>query len=646
MSAIAGIYHMNNEPVSLEDSRGIMDALETFPANDISVWYRRHVFLGCHGQWVTPESVGEQLPFYDNARKLAITADAIIDNRDELFERLHVHREDRRGMPDSLLILLAYEKWKEECPKFLIGDFAFMIWDEKDQQMFGARDISGYRTLYFYHNQMTFAFCSTIEALLTLPYVEKDLNEEWLAEHLAITGTIDTADAFMTPYTYINQIPPAHSILITKNSMSLKRHGAYFTGERLNLKSSNDYVEAFQEVFQEAVKCRVRTHHHVGSQLSGGLDSGTVVGFAAQALKKENKQLHTFSYVPPDDFEDFTSKQLIADERPFITSTVEYVGGIKSHYLDFKGKDSYSEIDEMLEIMEMPYKFFENSFWLKGMFEHASTKKVGILLNGDRGNYSVSWGYALDYYSILLKRLRWLKLFNELDQYCRKVGGGRFRRLPLLTRMSFPLIDRMFPQKPPFRLTNGINPEFAVQMGVYDKLRRYGIGKYGWLEASNIYEVRKTLLQKLYPWNTGNTLISKLSLRHSLWKRDPTNDLRVVRFCLSVPEEQYVENGMDRALIRKSTKNILPDKVRLNQRIRGAQGVDWVHRMLPHWDGFVGELRKLSQSEMALKYFDGEAIHTALEKAAEGGNPKLATDPDYKLLMRSLITMRFLQKFA
>ena len=62
----------------------------------------------------------------------------------------------------------------------------------------------------------------------------------------------------------------------------------------------------------------------------------------------------------------------------------------------------------------------------------------------------------------------------------------------------------------------------------------------------------------------GNTLATKLSLRYSFWKRDPTNDLRVIRFCLSLPEDQYVQGGLDRALIRRATKKLLPDKIRLN----------------------------------------------------------------------------------
>ena len=67
----------------------------------------------------------------------------------------------------------------------------------------------------------------------------------------------------------------------------------------------------------------------------------------------------------------------------------------------------------------------------------------------------------------------------------------------------------------------------------------------------DIFNERKKHFEDVFQWNAGNTLAAKLSLRYSLWKRDPTNDLRVIRFCLSLPEDQYVQNGMDRALIRR-----------------------------------------------------------------------------------------------
>src|SRR5690348_4686435 len=121
MSAITGIYHLDQEPINIEHGLRLMSGLKKYPANDIQTWSQENLFLGCHAQWITPESVGEQLPYYDFERKLAITADAIIDNRNELFEKLQIVQDRRARMPDSELILLAYCKWGDESPKYLIG---------------------------------------------------------------------------------------------------------------------------------------------------------------------------------------------------------------------------------------------------------------------------------------------------------------------------------------------------------------------------------------------------------------------------------------------------------------------------------------------------------------------------------------------
>ena len=125
------------------------------------------------------------------------------------------------------------------------------------------------------------------------------------------------------------------------------------------------------------------------------------------------------------------------------------------------------------------------------------------------------------------------------------------------------------------------------ELGYLIRLKEHGMDESGWFSSANIFEQRKSHFEDVFHWNASNTLASKLSLNYSLWKRDPTNDIRVIRFCLSLPEEQYVQNGIDRALIRRSTENLLPDEIRLNQRIRGVQGADWVHRMIPYWNQFV-----------------------------------------------------------
>ncbi|TXC92355.1 asparagine synthetase B [Metabacillus litoralis] len=642
MSAIAGIFHLNKEPVSIEHINSMMGNLRRFPANDVQTWKKENIFLGCHAQWITPESLNKQLPFYDHERQIAITADAIIDNREELFSHLNIEKSIGVVIPDSQLILLAYQKWGEDCPKYLIGDFAFMIWDNKNQKLFGARDPSGYRTLYYYNDTTKFAFCTTIKSLLALPFIEKKLNESWLAEYIAISGMIDTVDASTTPYQNIKQIPPFHSVTVSRDFLKLNKYGQFNPGKTLKLKSDQEYIDAFQDVFQKAVKSRLRTHRNIGSHLSGGLDSGSVVGFAARELKHQNKLLHTFSYIPPSDFIDYTSKHLMPNESPYIKKTVDYVGGVSDHYYSFDGVDSYSELNDILDMNEMPYKFFENSFWLKGIFEKAHLEGIGVLLNGDNGNLSISWGNAFYYYSFLLKKLRWISLAKELNQYSENAGGSRFRNLPVIAKMAFPRISRPFSKNSMYRPLV-INKEFANQIGIFHKLKQFGLNESGWFSGNNLNKHRRMVYDEIYPWNAGNTFNTKLSLQYSLWKRDPTNDIRVVKFCLSLPDEQFVQKGMDRALIRRSTENILPDEIRLNQKVRGIQAADWVHRIVPHWGELIEEMRELSEDERILKYFNKEIIDQALRKAKEGPQRENISNYDYRNLTQSLMLYRFIK---
>lgn len=647
MSAIAGIIHLKKEPVPFEYGRNIMKGLEKFPADDIQVWHRHNAFIGNHAQWITPESVGEQQPFYDSERQCVITADAIIDNREELFEKLQVERSKQKHMPDSQLILLAYYKWGEESPKHLVGDFAYMIWDERHQKLFGARDFSGSRTLYYYKDHEKFAFCTTIMPLFTLPGVKKELNEQWMAEFLAIPGMNEGVDTSITPYKNIHQLSPSFCINLNMQNLNLARYCEITPPKQLKLRSNQEYEEAFREVFGNAVTSRLRTNREVGAHLSGGLDSGSVVGFAAKALQNNNKQLNTYSYIPSNDFIDWTPKNLIADERPYIESTVQYVGNIKDRYFDFKEVHPLIEIDDWLNIMEMPYKFFANSIWIHGIFHKAHNDNVGVLLNGGRGNLSISWGPALNYYADLLRRLKFFSLLKELNEYSNHRGGNRYRLLPVIARIAFPMLQEPLKSKTEVNLApTYINPELARRTNVFEKLREHGFDLTNNLYGKNVYDARRRHFQELYPWNATGTLGSKLSLRYSLWKRDPTNDLRVIQFCLALPEEQYVQKGLDRSLIRRSTENILPDNVRLNQNIRGIQGADCVYRMSPYWGKFILELEELCSDSMFTEMIDSSVLRTALSKIKDGPENEFSFAPEYQLLMNSLIAYKFTKSFT
>lgn len=645
MSAIAGIYEYGGGSPATSAIETIMHELRKYPADAVRIWNGETVSFGCHAQWITPESVHECLPYYDRTTGLAITADAIIDNREDLFRRLQVDRNRRVRMTDSELIILAYLNWGKEAPRYLIGDYAFVLWDERRRLLFGARDLLGNRTLYYRRDHERFSFCTAIQPLLALPGIQVKLNESWFAEFLAIPLVQDCVDVHATAYDRIELLPPAHSFTVQNGAVVVEQYDQLSTdGSELRFRSNGEYEEAFRHVFQEAVDSKLRTYRQAGISLSGGLDSCAIAAFASKPLRERGKTLYGYSYVPPSDFTDWTSKRFAADERPYIHAAAKHIGNIAESYLSFQGRDSFGDIDDLIDLMEGPYKFLENSFWLKGIAETAAQQDVGVLLNGARGNYTISWGPALDYYALLLRRLRWLKLYRELKLYGRRTGYRRSRLLRAIGKQAFPGIAGFRSSGRTVEGPRLIHPDFAARTNVFEKLVPHDVGIAESL--MNEFEAREYQFRDLSISNHQGVSTTKFSLRYRLWERDPTADPRVIRFCLSIPVEQYVQNGFDRSLVRRATEGRLPDEVRMNQRVRGIQGADWIHRMLPNWGAFINELKQLCQDPAASYYLNVAQIKQSMSIVGTSPKPELAYDPHVRLLMQGLIAYRFLQRFS
>ena len=125
MSTICGLFSKKGS-VNKYNTSGLFQKSGIYTHDTASIWQNEAVFLGCHLKKIVPESEYETLPYFDKESKLIITADAIIDNRDELSDLLDL--KDDKNTSDSKYILEAYKKWGYNCPEYLIGDFVFVIW--------------------------------------------------------------------------------------------------------------------------------------------------------------------------------------------------------------------------------------------------------------------------------------------------------------------------------------------------------------------------------------------------------------------------------------------------------------------------------------------------------------------------------------
>ena len=193
MSAVVGIFYLDERPVAASELNEMLESLAHRGPDGSGAWREGATGLGHRMLWTTPESLHERLPLADQTGKLAITADARIDNRQELIHLLGVADRPAEPISDSQLILAAYEKWGEQCVERLLGDFAFAIWDGRRQSLFCARDPLGVKHFYYYYSPgRAFVFASELKALLRLPFVPRRLNE--LAATLSISASVLVPD--------------------------------------------------------------------------------------------------------------------------------------------------------------------------------------------------------------------------------------------------------------------------------------------------------------------------------------------------------------------------------------------------------------------------------------------------------------------
>jgi asparagine synthase (glutamine-hydrolysing) len=639
MSAICGIYNLVGGKGIEQMGSAMMEKLKAYPNDFSGTWKKEWVFLGSVIKYITPESNLEKLPYFQSENDLVINADAIIDNRSELLSVFSIPVTEWCQIPDSQLILLAYIKWGEDCPKYLVGDFAFVIWNEKTKGMFCARDHVGKKTFYYYRNSEVFAFCTVMKPLLLIKKNPSELNDAWIADFLALQGPIHEVDCKHTIYKHVLQLPPAHILKINSSGITIRKYWSPLNVPKLHLKSDEDYEEAFREVFFEAVNCRLRSVGSVGIMLSGGLDSGSIASVAALKLQEEGKRLKAFTSIPISEYKDWLPKSAIADERDYIKTYMGKYENIDVTYCNCEGLNSVNCIDGLIDILEQPYKFVQNSFWINDIAAKAAAGGCSVLLDGQSGNYTISFGAITSYLMTLYRQGKWVPVLKEINDYSKFYNRTYGSVLKYFVKMILPdYVSNTYCNLKGISENNEsmvpVNPEFASKWGVDNRFKKVGLGPY-LRNNLDIHEIRLFLANSVLFSHAG-AIENKMSLKYGIAKRDPSRDKRIIEFCMSLPESQLVRQGKERNLIRRAMAGILPDKVRLNYSVRGCQSADWIQRLLPDWKNVQIELHHMLQEEIFEKYLDITRIEKVLNEI--GDYPK---DTAYEYIQMIIISMIF-----
>lgn len=562
MSAIFGIQSFSSRCTPGQALENMCQVLAHRGPDGFGRWSVGPVGLG-HGMLrSTPQSLRERLPYEDQNSRLVITADARLDNRKELVEALSESVSMQSA--DSEIILAAYLKWGERCPEQLLGDFAFAIWDERQQRLFCARDHFGVRPFYYYYSsEHAFVFASEMKALFSLPDVPCELNEVRVGDHLADVF----ADRESTFYSNILRLPPAHTLTVSREGIRLQSYWELDSSRELRLNSNEEYAEGFREIFTEAVRSRLESDAPVGSMLSGGLDSSSISCVARNFLLAKGEKLRTFSTIF-----DRVSR---CDERDYIDAVLK-LDGLDPHFIPGDQTGPFREI-ERIHWHEDQAFYAPNFAMIWSIYRTVSEKGVRVLLDGHDGDSVVSHGYK--YLDELAINGRWLSFIREVRGLSRHYGdspatmmrvyGSHYGVKPLIAKhRSLRLARRVWHKL----AGNGtkkntvsrsdweqmLNPDFACRTNIAERHKawRKTLSNSARSERDAHY---RTLTQPLQAF--ALEVHDSAAAAFSIEKRYPFWDRRVVEFCLSLPPEQKLYHGWTRMVMRRAMENILPKKV-------------------------------------------------------------------------------------
>jgi len=519
------------------------DAITQYiPADKKGHWCDDRATLVQHMIWNTKESLADPCPTVASDVGLVMTAWARIDNRDELGTKLGLNANDS-SLSDAFFIMKSYQKWGEDCVLHLIGDFAFVIYDQREQKMFCARDQMGARPFYYYISDKYFIFASGLNVFVELPDFELKKSQKWMAEYMLglSMSFVDTA------YVNIKKLPPAHCLTITADKHNLRQYFRFSAETSLSLKDSREYVECYREHLEEAIRCRLRSNYKIGSELTGGIDSSTVTSYASKLIHHSDTNLHTFSFIGYE------------NEAEYIDEVCRS-SGIRFNYQfshhNQTSCEKHQEMSHAIGVLGCPVEY-SMSIAHEPFYVKAEELHIRTMLSGFGGDEFVTSPANVALTEWLVQR-RYLHLYKNLE-------GAPIRRISRLAkRVLKNLLKRnvkynsfyynSISQRWPFQI---VKQEFVNQFDLQSLF--LGVAKFdaGYTRLNDFI-----LGNRHAPFiHTRMESCNLLAAARKIEYRWPLLDIRLIKLFLAIPTEQKYAKGMGRLLHRRAISDLLPEKI-------------------------------------------------------------------------------------
>jgi asparagine synthase (glutamine-hydrolysing) len=568
-------------------------------------WSGEDIALGRCLYRTLPEDEFDRQPLVGAGGRLVLVADVRLDNRNELLSSLG--RLDT-GLSDADVLLLALERWEEKALDRLNGDFAFALWDSERCRLLLARDPTGERPLYFHAGSGFFAFASMPRGLHAAG-IPRQPDEDRLIEFVALIPEMGRGSYFKG----IEQLAPGHSLTVSDGRLATRR---YWNPEprSLRLRSFEEYRDAFRHELDRSVRACLRgAEVRVATHLSSGWDSSAVTATAARLIGASGGQVVAFTAVPRRGNTSGAPFRRIANEGPMAASTAELYPNVEHRLVEGSAASPFADLDRYHEVFDRPLYNLCNFVWLTEIRRRAADAETPILLTGEIGNFSIS-ASPPTLLADLVSQGRWRDWGREARCLARN-KGARYRGI--LANSFGPWVPRPF-----WNMVRPLSsrPEVEVYTAIHPRLRKQVESTR---ERMNVGLARRPkdnftqTLQALQHYDKGTYRKGTLG-GWGIDERDPTANRALLEFCLSLPVEMLLKDGVRRPLARAALEDRLPRTV-LDERRKGYQAADWHEGVAGHLDEAAALLDEIEQNALAAALLDVNALRTWIHEFPSEG---------------------------
>jgi len=500
---------------------------------------------------------------------------------------------------DTEVIIHAYEEWGEGCVERFNGMWAFAIYDKNNDKLFLSRDRFGVKPLYFCRTERGLIFSSEIKGILEHPVV-RAAHDKTVYDFLVLGFADHQSQTF---FQGIERLMPGENMVYSLSSGDLERVKWYDPDEKAeSIKKSEKLSEKISEksaaerirsLFIDSVRYRLISDVPVGSCLSGGIDSSSIV-HAMRSISKK-KEIKTFSMV-------FPGKKL--DESSYINEVVAGTG-VEPHSITPTSEDLLADLLDLIKTQEEPFSSLSIYGQYKVM-ELAHKNGMKVLLDG-QGSDEIFAGYFIYYKYYLFESLLHFQM-NEARKTAKRMKN-RFSDMLLFPAMT--ILSSL-----------GLSQGFLRNLWLSRQRHLAGVEK---IELANPltdrgFDLNRALRSDLTRYSIPQLLRyeDKNSMRWSIETRVPFLDYRLVEYAMSLPSCCKIRKGTTKYILRKALRGLVPERIlnRCDKIGFAAPDDDWLRS-----PNFMKTAREIfeSASFKSRRYWKSEEVmHMLEEQNGEG----------------------------